>query len=299
MPGSVPDAGEVLEAMTRVCDWQLAHMPEPGNHPRHYRHWDWTNASLYTGIMAHYRASGKKKYLRTLEEFATDIDWGLGPRLHHADDLCIGQTYLEMYELKPAAYKIDRIRARVDSLMAGAIAGRKEWWWCDALFMAPPVMARLARITGEAKYLNFMDDQWWDATDFLYDPVQQLYYRDDRYRIKADGSGRREKDGSKIFWSRGNGWVLAGMARVLQVMPEIYPSRPGFEDHFRRLAERIFSLQGEDGLWKSSLLYPEGYAHGETSGSGFFCYALAWGINEGLLDRETYFPPYCGHGTAY
>ena len=281
---------DILAAMTRVCDWQLANMPVPGDHPRHYNHWDWTNAALYTGIMAMYRTSGKKKYFNALEGFAESINWSCGPRLRHADDICIGQTYLELYEIKPAARKIEKAQARVDSLMADPKSGREDWWWCDALFMSPPMLARLASVTGKKEYLDYMNEMWWDATEFLFDPAESLYYRDDRYRIKEDGSGRREPNGQKVFWSRGNGWVLAGISRVLDYMPKDYPDRGKYIELYKEMAEKIVSLQGNDGLWKASLLYPEGHAHGETSGSGFYCFAVAWGINQGILDREVYLP---------
>ena len=280
----------VLEAMSRVCDWQLANMPDPGNHPRHYRHWDWTNAALYTGVMAMYRTSGNKKYVKTLEGFAESNNWNCGPRFRHADDLCIGQTYLELNEINESPHRIAKLKARVDSLMDDPRPGRVDWWWCDALYMAPPVLARLAKTTGNMDYLDYMNEMWWDATEFLYDPMEKLYYRDDRFRIKTDGSGRREPNGDKVFWSRGNGWVMAGIARVLQYMPEDYPDRHQYIHLFKEMARKIVSLQGEDGLWKASLLYPEGHSHGETSGSGFFCYALAWGINNGILERDVYLP---------
>ncbi len=281
---------QVLNAMTRVCDWQLANMPVPGEHPRHYKHWDWTNASLYTGIMAMYRTSGNKKYIKVLEGFAESIDWTCGPRLRHADDICIGQTYLELNEIKPAPEKIKKVKARVDSLMADAKPGRVDWWWCDALYMSPPMLARLSQATGNQQYLDYMNQMWWDATEFLFDPAESLYYRDDRFRIKEDGSGRREKNGEKIFWSRGNGWVLAGITRVLDYMPADYPDRGKYIALYKEMTQKIVSLQDTDGLWKASLLYPVGHAHGETSGSGFYCYAIAWGINQGILEREAYLP---------
>ena len=281
---------DVLNQMKAVADWQLENMPVPGNHPRHYQHWDWTNASLYTGISALYQASGNNKYFKALEGFAESVDWSCGPRFRHADDVCIGQTYLELNEIKPAYYKIEKIKYRLDSLMADPHPGRVDYWWCDALYMSPPTLARMAATTGNMEYLDYMNKMWWDASDFLYDDEESLFYRDDRFRIKEDGSGRREPNGEKVFWSRGNSWVLAGIARVLQYMPADYPDRQQYIDLFTAMTTKIVSLQGTDGLWKASLLYPEGHAHGETSGSGFFCYAMAWGINNGLLTRDTYLP---------
>ena len=52
----------------------------------------------------------------------------------------------------------------------------------------------------------------------------------------------------------------------------------------------MLAVQGADGYWRSSLLDPDSRPNPETSGTGFFTYALAWGINNGLLDRATYEP---------
>lgn len=144
------------------------------------------------------------------------------------------------------------------------------------------------KITGDKNYLDFMDQMWWESTDFLFDPEEKLYYRDDRYRIKSDVSGRREKNGKKVFWGRGNGWVMGGLVRVLQDLPHDYPSRPRYEALFKEMAALIVEFRGGDGLWHTSLLNPEG--HGESSGTAFYTYALAWGINEGLLDKDIYRP---------
>ena len=240
--------------------------------------------------MEFYRISGKKKYYNRLRNFGEEVNWKPAQRFRHSDDLCIGQTFVEMFEVSGDRIMLEPIKARIDSLIADPMPGRVDWWWCDALYMEPPLLARLAHVTGEQKYLDYMNGKWWDAYDFLYDKKEKLFYRDDRYRIKEDGSGRREADGSKVFWSRGNGWVLAGIARVLQYMPEHYPARQQYIELFRQMAYRIASLQDEDGLWRPGLLYPDPYPHGETSGSGFFCYAMAWGVNTGILEKEIYLP---------
>jgi rhamnogalacturonyl hydrolase YesR len=158
------------------------------------------------------------------------------------------------------------------------------WWWCDALFMAPPVLAKLARATGDRKYLDFMDHDWWITSNLLYSPDDHLFYRDKSF------FGAHEANGSKVFWARGNGWVFAGLARVLAEMPADYPSRPRYVAQFREMADKIASLQGPDGLWRAGLLDQADYKLPENSGSAFFAYGLAYGINSGILDRKKYQP---------
>jgi rhamnogalacturonyl hydrolase YesR len=148
--------------------------------------------------------------------------------------------------------------------------------------MAPPVWIALARATGDERYLAHADAEFWATTDYLYDKEDHLFFRDSRFFAQRDSAGR------KIFWGRGNGWVFAGLARILDDLPADDPSRPRYEALFRQMAARIVTLQGEQGYWPVSLLEPQ--TTPETSGTGFFVYGLAWGINHGLLSAAQYRP---------
>jgi fibronectin type 3 domain-containing protein len=83
---------------------------------------------------------------------------------------------------------------------------------------------------------------------------------------------------------------MGGLAQLLTYLPENHPSRPRYEDMLRALSASVVKCQREDGLWSPSLLDRAEFDSPETSGSAFFCYAMAWGINHGVLDRATYEP---------
>lgn len=287
-------ADNILSVMTRACDWQLANLPAEAlitGKLRPIKNTDWIRAAFFTGVMATYESTGEEKYLDAAKRWARENEWKPGVRPRHADDHCVGQTYAEIYFAEGDVDVLGPVRATFDALIADPKPGREDWSWCDSLFMAPPVLARLSAATGDAKYIDFMNRMWWDTTDHLYDTEEHLYYRDKRYMEQEDGTWlRRSPNDKKIFWSRGNGWVMGGTARVLQYMPRDYPDRPKYISLFKEMAAKIASVQGEDGLWRSSLLDAPAYPAKETSGSGFFCYALAWGINEGILDRDKYLP---------
>ncbi|MEO0474102.1 MAG: glycoside hydrolase family 88 protein, partial [Bacteroidota bacterium] len=125
-------------------------------------------------------------------------------------------------------------------------------------------------------------EHWWITSEYLYDPEEQLFYRDDRYFT------RKTKNDQKVFWSRGNGWVMGGLVRVIPFIPTSHPLRARFVQQYKEMAAKIIQLQGKDGLWRSSLLDADEYSVGESSGTGFFVYALAWGINEGILPAAEY-----------
>jgi unsaturated rhamnogalacturonyl hydrolase len=275
--------GETTPAvMRRVFDWQAAHpwsAPHPVTSSEGNR--GWVQGAFLTGVMEAWRATNDEAYLNYARATAEANGWQPGPRPRHADDHIVGQTYLELYELVPAPEKIAGIQAVLDQIVAAPVAGREFWSWCDALYMSPPTFAKLARVTHDHRYLDAMDGYYWDTYLALYDPAERLFYRDKRFVFPADGP--------KIFWSRGNGWVIAGLARLLDVLPADHPSRPRYVALFQAMAARLVALQPADGLWRSNLLHPEDQ-HGEVSGSAFFCYALAWGINHGILPPENYRP---------
>jgi rhamnogalacturonyl hydrolase YesR len=271
----------IIKLMKDVCDYQLEN-PTPHHNPKKNYPNGWVPASFYTGVMALFQTTGDEKYLNQALKWADQNKWKPAPRLRHADDIVCGQTYLELYIVKEHPRMMIPIKARFDSLMADPKPGRADWWWCDALFMAPPTLARLAAITQENQYLNYMHEMFWDATKFLINEEYYLYYRDERFFTQ------KTKNGEKVFWSRGNGWVMAGIVRILQYLPADDPYRQKYINLLRNMAKSISGLQGSDGLWRTSLLDPEEYPKPESSGSGFFCYALTWGINQGYLDKAIY-----------
>ncbi|HJX93075.1 MAG TPA: glycoside hydrolase family 88 protein [Pyrinomonadaceae bacterium] len=271
---------EIRQAMERVFAWQVANPVETNLRNNN----QWARAAFYAGIMAAYKITGDRKYLDQAVRWATDRQWKLGERPRHADDQAPGQTYLELYLLHKDPIRIQTTRATLDAMIADPKPGREDWWWCDALFMSPPVLASLYKTTGDQKYLKFLNAMWWDTTDFLFDPTENLYYRDKNYIGKPNANGK------KVFWARGNGWVMAGTVRVLQYLPKNDPMRNRYIDLLRKMAAAVSKVQGADGLWRPSLLDPTQAPVPETSSSGFFCYAITWGINQGYLDRKTYTP---------
>jgi rhamnogalacturonyl hydrolase YesR len=163
-------------------------------------------------------------------------------------------------------------------------AAKPLWWWCDGLFMAPPVLAALSQATGNRQYIDFMDRQWSVTSGKLFDHNQHLFFRDFRFL------DRHEPNGKSLFWARGNGWVMGGLVRVLQAMPLDYPSRPFYVTQLQEMSTALIALQRPDGLWSAGLLDPVGHPMPETSGSSLITYGITYGINQGLLDRKVFGP---------
>ncbi len=267
---------EILAVAERVAGWQLAH-------PRH-GDLEWTNAVFYSGLVAAYRVTGDDRYLAVPIEVGERHEWRIGPRTRHADDHALAQTYLELFGLKRDSRMLRSFREVADRMIAEPAAWPKEhqvvdYWWSDALFMSPPALAMLARATDDERYLELMDRLWRESYDLLYDRSGGLFHRDLRFR-----------EPQARFWSRGNAWVLAGLARLLEALPEDWPTRSFYETVFRDLSGRVVDLQAGDGLWRSDLASADSSRRGESSGSALFCYALAWGVNNEFLSAEAFRP---------
>jgi rhamnogalacturonyl hydrolase YesR len=280
------DKVAIFKVMTAAADWQLEH---PSTHAPYL----WTQAAFYTGVMAFAGVTDNPKYFDAMKAMAERNQWRPGLRPGHADDYAVIATYADIFKrekdkkmLAPALALFNFLVTRKydESLLWGNKIETRELAWCDALFMGPTALAAVSAVTGDNQYLDLANRLWWKTTDYLYDKDEKLFFRDSRY------FEQREKNGKKVFWSRGNGWVTAGLARLLQDMPANYPDRPRYVALFKEMAAKVREVQGADGYWRASLLDPESRPNPETSGTGFFTYTLAWGINNGLLDRATYEP---------
>ncbi len=267
---------DVIKIMKKVADYQLTQSNDYGLK-------DWTNSTFYIGLIALYDTTGDTKYLNAVLDIAKKNNFQLGHRIRHADDHAIGQAYLDLYTiLNLDKEKIKHTKDTFDYLINNPRPGRSDWWWCDALFMAAPVLTKLFNITKDDKYLDYLDTMWWDTNEFLYSFNDRLYFRDANFFNKKEGNGRH------VFWSRGNGWVLAALVKIVQDLPIDHPSRMAYFGLYLTMSERIKDLQASDGFWRSSLLDPMSTPSGESSGTSFYIYALSYGVHKNWLDYNSY-----------
>jgi rhamnogalacturonyl hydrolase YesR len=281
----------IEKLMRRTADWQIAN-PVRKYYTQNIHILDWHYAAFFVGLMDLYEQTGDDRYRSEMYNIGKRYNWKTLDDILHADRVAIIDMYQRLYEKHKDPAILEKAKWAMDIIMSRG-TGKKvmvhfkdnvyynEWLtWCDALFMSPPVFTRMTKITGEQKYENYMNAMWWKTSDYLYDKQDSLYYRDDNF------IGQLSDNGKKIFWSRGNGWVIAGLARILRDLPQNSPHRPRFEQQFKEMAHKLLSLQRPEGLWTVSLVDPEYLPMGESSGSSFFTYALAYGLNSNLIDAK-------------
>jgi rhamnogalacturonyl hydrolase YesR len=288
------NTADIKKVCKAVADWQI-------RTPLLHNTGDWTNAALYAGMVEWAKVAGDDTYFEWVKGIGESKSWSYNiPEnpldQYHADNYCIGQAYIELYRKYKDKKMIQPIKDHLDQILKEPATGSLEflytdkywstqrWSWCDALFMGPTVWVRIAKETGKKKYLDFMYQEYKATTDYLYDKDEHLYYRDSRY------FPMKEANGKKIFWGRGNGWVFAGLPVIIREVPVKYEQKDYFVTIYKDMAAKILSLQSADGFWHASLLDPASYPNPEMSATAFFVYGMAWGVNNGYLDKEKYLP---------
>lgn len=286
------ESAEVLQMIEKVNDYWQAN-----NTPLTRAFWD--NAAYYTGNMEAYKLTGKAAYYNYCQQWCEHNHWrgansdnksewkyetyGEGQDFVLFGDwqICF-QTYIDMYQLNPAEYKV--ARAKEVMTYECHLNDNKFWWWADALYMVMPVMVKMYKLTGDKMFLDRLYENYVWSDSLMFDTEAQLYYRDAKYiypKVVTTCNG-------KSFWARGDGWVLAGLAKVLADMPKDYEHRDFFVTRFKQLAEGVARCQQADGYWSRSMLCEDDAPGPETSGTAFFAYGLMWGVNHGLLGKNEY-----------
>ena len=296
-----PSAAVIAQA-ERVADWQLAHLDNFDYLATFQRQAadpvDWLQAAFWIGLTELSEHTSAARYVQAIYAVGGTAEWGFGLRLRHADADAIGGVWIwaaNRVEGEARERRLAPTLARFDSILAtpsnvplifeegpGERPCQVRWCWSDAIFMSPPVWANLSATTGEPAYWRHADHELRATIDALYDADEGLFYRDSRFIGRVGPAGR------KVFWSRGNGWSYAGLARTIDALDPADPSRSFYIDMFRQMSDRLAALQGEEGYWPVSLLDPGGPP--ETSGTAFFVYGMAWGVNTGLLDADRFGP---------
>ena len=283
------DENFALKQLKLVADYQITNLKRQ---EQRLKNRTWEVAPFYRGLASAYRLTKDQKYLDLMEKIAGDNKYYLGNSKGFADDHAVVQLYVELALLTGKKHYIEQAKKDFKEQIKVMHKypfrfkyHRHRWSWADALFMAPPAWAGISTISGDNSYMDFMVEEFKTNTNALYSPNYKLYFRDERFL------SRRSEAGKPIFWSRGNGWVYAGIASVLKWMPKDHASRSYFEKIFIEMSRSLILLQNrKNGLWSMSLLDKEEHSLYETSGSAFFCYGLFWGINNGVLDANRYLP---------
>ena len=285
---------DVKHVVEKVIGWQMKEFPNMNN----YRKWkntsnSWVNASFLYGLAEWNDLYPNDTIQHFYEEMAKDLNYTLPNKfsVYHADEVAICMLYAKIYEKYKDDYILQHTMERLEYVAQTQTSEdfsrpnpirAKCWSWCDALYMAPPIYATIGRMLNKPHLIEFMDREFWATYNYLYDKEEHLFYRDDSYFNK------KEKNGKKVFWGRGNGWVIGGLVQIISSLPDDFQHKDKYIQLFVEMMTRLSGLQDENGYWHASLLDPASYPSPETSSTGFLAYGLWWGINQGYLDKSVF-----------
>lgn len=291
----LPNKKEVLEVAERANQYFMKKWPDPGKEIVGKKVWPsnlWTRAVYYEGLMALYKVDPKKEYYNYALDWSQKHNWDMmrGTFTRNADNQACGQTYLDLYEIdgKKHPERIKYVKMSMDSMIASGKSD--DWWWIDALQMGMPIFTKLGRITGDKKYFDknyemYAFTKYKHGGNGLYNSKDKLWWRD-----KSFVPPYKEPNGEDCYWSRGNGWVVAALARTLEDTPKSDAHYQEYLQDYKDLLSALVPIQREDGFWNVSLHDPTNFGGKEMTGTALFVYGMAYGINKGLINKKTYLP---------
>lgn len=283
----------VLKQMMQANDYFMQKWPDVGKtiitnkeRPSNI----WTRGVYYEGLMALHEIYPKEAYYNYAYSWAEFHKWSFrnGSANRNADDYCAAQTYIDLYNLEPDAKKLKSTRATLNMLLN--TPQLDDWSWIDAIQMGMPVFAKMGVLEKDNRYYEKMYQMYMYSRNNhgdhgLFNPKDGLWWRDADFDPPY-----KEPNGEDCYWSRGNGWVIAALAKVLTIIPANAPHREQYVKDLKAMSEALVKVQRPDGFWNVSLHDPTNFGEKETSGTALFVYGMAYGVNNGILKKEIYLP---------
>lgn len=293
---TLPHADDVLRTMVKVNDYYLANHPDPLKsipYPSRNREYEaniWTRGVYFEGLMALYSIYPANRYFDYAYDWADGFKWGMRrdeTPTRNADNYCCAQTYIDLHRLAPEPKMLTKTKGVMNMLINTPQVD--DWTWIDAIQMGMPVLAKLTRDTGDPRYAEKAWEMYKCSRDSLagglYNEKEGLWWRD-----KDFVPPYKEPNGRNCYWSRGNGWVVAALVKVLDELPADAPHRDVYEKDLVAMCEALAKCQREDGFWNVSLHDESNFGGKELTGTALFAYGMAWAIRNGLIPAETYLP---------
>lgn len=287
---------DILKTLVKVNDLYLKNHPDPllgipyYSRKKVYEANIWTRAVYFEGLMALYSIYPSNRYLDYATDWADGFKWGMrrdDTTTRNADNYCATQVYIDLYRLCPEPNRLTKTKGTMNMLVNTPQVG--DWTWIDAIQMGMPALVKLSATTGDPRYAEKAYDMYsWTRNTLaggLYNQKDGLWWRDADFVPPY-----KEPNGEDCYWSRGNGWVVAALVRVLDELPADAPHRKEYEKDLKDMCEALVKCQREDGFWNVSLHDPSNFGGKELTGTALFTYGMAWGVRNGLLDKDKYMP---------
>ena len=314
---------EIKDVMDKSNDWfidktenEKYQIPNHDGKPMDVKIDDsqWKDAVYYSGLTEAFFTTGDMNKYYFLRGIGNQFKYlnDNGNHTPHGDNYQIGETYLQLNDIRGASFKVaDTVDNAIYNLNRDMndktppkVSGSEwidpnrdwshmGWWWCDALYMALNTYTLLSLQTGDKKYVEQAFEGYTYWKEELYNGTYNLWWRDSSQKgLKTNSVDADTNEKFPVFWSRGNAWVLAALAKQLLYLdenefPEIYAA---YRNDYSELAESIAKYQRGDGTWNASIVDETYYGGKESTGTMGYIYAYCVGLRLGVLDSDVYYP---------
>ncbi len=247
---------------------------------------NWIRGTYYTGLMEFYKVTKDENLLKQAKIWSAKHTYRTGTEwTYPANRLTCTQTYLDLYFLEKNESFIQNTKFFMDKRVFDTEPAEDlGWWYVDALYVGIPAYFKMTKASGDSIYISYANRIFWEVKENLFDTTENLFYRDEKARLTITDNGKKE------LWSRGNGWAMASIPKILMSLPNNHPDRNKYATLLKEMASSLAQRQRQDGFWNTNLTDPEEYLGPESSGTAFFVYAIAWGVNNHILNKDEFLP---------
>ncbi len=223
------------------------------------------------------RQNGDTANLKSLyERYAPLTHQSIARQTHHVDGNVYGILPLSLYQWNHdttlKAHGLYMADTQWENPLPDGLTPQARYW-IDDLFMVNALQVEAFKVTGQSGYLNRAALFTKKYLDSLQQPNGLFYHGPE----------------APVYWGRGNGWVAAGVAILLTTLPDTSRFYKPIATAFTRMMHSLLPFQSPNGMWRQIIDHPQAWE--ESSCTAMFAYAMAVGINAGLLERKQFDRP--------
>ena len=252
--------------------------------------WMWGEALLGYALDELDRANGEEKYTDFLKKYCEY--WAkVDPAVDQSDTAAPGLITYAVYKRTGSAeckrltdkvldYIRNEPRLYLDCLNHLGSSKKANIYpksvWIDSVMMFSVFTSLYAKENGDKDLIEFAARQPEQYASMMLDESVGLWSHS--YWVK-----RKKPFPRKVFWGRGNGWVVAGFPMIIDNIGKDHPKAQRIIDLYVKTSEALLRLMNEDGSFNTLLTHR---SYRELSATALISAGWLRGIRGGYLDGK-------------
>jgi rhamnogalacturonyl hydrolase YesR len=221
--------------------------------------------------------SDKDRLAKLAARYRRVIDEGIPNTANHVDVNVYGILPLELFMQTKDEQFLKQGIALADGQWENPLPDgltNQTRFWIDDVWMIGSLQVQAYRATGKTVYL--------DRAALEIDAYLK--------KLQQPNGLFHHGENAPFFWGRGNGWVAAGLAELLSVLPKTNPHYASILNGYVRMMNALLRYQAGDGMWRQLIDHEEFWK--ETSSTAMFGYAICLGVKSGFLPESPFTKAY-------